>query len=111
MSLVLVLPVVLLLACPAATIDGSSRSAAKASLAEIKRDLSSDERARLEQALIFIVARELGSALGGTYGSTSTDDVDRKVAETLDGKTVAEVIAYVAAQRGEGQSRKLAASP
>ena len=48
MSLVLVLPVSLLLACPAPRIDGSSRATVKISLEEIERDLSPDDRARLE---------------------------------------------------------------
>ena len=104
MSLILVLPAVLLLACPAPTIDGSSPTAVKVSLEEIKRELSSDDRAHLEQAIIFIVARELSDALGGSYGSTSTADVDRKVTETLDGKTVEEVIAYVEALARPGRT-------
>lgn len=112
MRLVLVLAVaLLLLACPAPTIDGSSPTAVKVSLEEIERELSSYDRARLEHAMKFIVARELGAALGGSYGSASTADVDRKVAQTLDGKTVEEVIAYVEALRVEGRSGKLAPSP
>ncbi len=99
--LVLLFPAVLLLACLDARIDGSSPASAELSLAEIKRELSPEDRDRLEGALIFIVARELGAASNGAYGSASTANVDRKVAEFLDGKTVEEVIAYVDALRPE----------
>ena len=110
MSLVFVLPVVFLFACPTSTIDGSSQKAVKVSLEEVKRELSSDDRDRLEQAIVFIVACELDTALGGSFGSTSTADVDRKVAETLDGKTVEEVIAHAGMLRVKRGSGKRARS-
>jgi len=97
----LVVPAALLLACLDPSIDGSSPAMAQLSLEEIKRELPVEQRTRLEQALIFIVARELGAAMSGPYGTTSTADVDRKVAEFLDGKTAEDVIAYVDALRPE----------
>ena len=101
--LLLVLPVALLLGCPA-RIDGSSAAAVKISLEEIKRDLSSEDRARFERALIVIVASELGGALSGGYGQTSTAQVDHKVAEVVGGKTVDQVIAHADALRAERNS-------
>jgi hypothetical protein len=95
------LPVALLLACLDAGIDGSSPAAAQRSINEIKRELPAEQRTRLERALMFIVARELGAAMVGPYGTASTANVDRKVAEILDGKTAEEVIAYVDALRPE----------
>ena len=47
------------------------------------------------------MARELGAASSGAYGSASTAGVDQKVAEFLDGKTAEDVIAYVDALRAE----------
>ena len=99
--LALVLPVAFAIGCLDPKIDGSTPAAAELSLAEIKRDLSAEERARLKRALIFIVARELGNASTGAFGSTSTGTVDRSVAAILDGKTVGELIAYVEALRLE----------
>ena len=107
-----VLSVLLLLGCPAPTIDGADSTTVKISLEEIKRELSPDDRARLEQAVVFIVALELDAALGGSYGSASTANVDRDVAAILDGKTASEVIAYAEAKRVEAtRSGKMAASP
>ncbi len=96
----LVLPAALLLACLDPSIDGSSPAMARLSLEEIKRELPAEQRARLEQALIFIVAREIGASFGD-YGSAPTADVDRKVAEFLDGKTAEDVIAHVDALQTE----------
>ena len=90
-----------LLACRPATIDGSSPEATEASLEEIRLRLSFDDRVRLQEALRTIVARELGNAMRGGFNTTSAAHVDRRVTETLDGKTAEEVIAHAQALRAE----------
>ena len=87
------------------TIDGSSPQASEASLAEIKQQLSLEDRTRLDEAVRAIVARELGSSMRGGFGSASdAHDVDLRIAEILDGKTVSEVIAYAENLRAERQN-------
>ncbi len=90
-----------LLACRPATIDGSSREATEASLEEIRQQLSFDDQVRLKEALRTIVVRELGNAMRAGFDTTSAAHVDRRVTETLDGKTAEEVIAHAQALRAE----------
>ncbi len=95
MRLLIALWVGSLVACHGPTIDGSSSQTTEASVAVVKQELAPEDQVRLEEALRTIVARELGSAMRGGFGTPSgAHDVDERVAALLHGKTAAEVIAY-----------------
>ncbi len=106
----LAVAVLLLAACSAPTIDGSSPEAAKASIEQIERELSGDDRREFEGAVRFVVADALGASLG--FGAESTGaDVSRRVMEQLEGKTARDVIALVDAIRAERAVRRARLAP
>ena len=106
----LAVAVLLLAACSAPTIDGSSPEAAKASIEQIERELSGDDRREFEGAVRFVVADALAASLGFGAGSTA-DDVNRRVIEQLEGKTARDVIALVDAIRAERAVRRARLAP
>jgi hypothetical protein len=94
-------------ACGAPTIDGSSSEATKASIEKIERELSGDDRRHFEGAIRFVVADALAASLG--FGAESTaGDVDRRVIEQLEGRTARDVIALADAIRAD---RRAATAP
>jgi hypothetical protein len=94
-------------ACGAPTIDGSSPEAVKASIEQIERELSSDDRREFEGAVRFVVADALAANLEFGAGSTA-DDVNRRVIERLEGKTARDVIVLVEEIRAD---RRAATAP
>ncbi len=82
-----------LLACACApAVDGSSPEATRASIDRIERDLSAEERDRLQEAIRFVVADTLGRSLAFGSGVTG-DDVEQQIIAFLDGKNAGEIIA------------------
>ena len=106
----LAVAVLLLAACSAPTIDGSSPEAAKASIEQIERELSGDDRREFEGAVRFVVADALAASLG--FGADSAAaDVNRRVTEQLEGKTARDVIALADAIRAERAFRRTRLAP
>ena len=96
-------------ACTATTIDGSSPKAAKASIEQIEQGLSGDDRREFEGAVRFVVADAVAESLGFAADSTAAD-VNRRVVEQLDGKTARDVIALADAIRAERALRRARSS-
>jgi len=92
-------------ACTATTIDGSSPEAAKASIEQIEHGLSGDDRREFEGAVRFVVADAVAASLGFAAEFTAAD-VDRRVIEQLEGKTAREVIDLADAIRAERAVRR-----
>jgi len=97
-------------ACGAPTIDGSSPEAVKASIEQIERELSVDDRREFGGAVRFVVADALAANLEFGAGSTA-DDVNRRVIEQLEGKTARDVIALVEEIRAERALRRARPAP
>jgi hypothetical protein len=97
-------------ACGAPTIDGSSPEAVKASIEQVERELSVDDRREFEGAVRFVVADALAANLEFGAGSTA-DDVNRRVIEQLEGKTARDVIALVEEIRAERALRRARPAP
>jgi hypothetical protein len=82
--------ILVLSACAAPRIDGSSDEAFSASVVKVRESVPESERPRFDKALLEI---RMDGALARALSGVSRDAMQRQLRERLAGKTAAEVVA------------------
>jgi len=82
--------ILVLSACAAPRIDGSSDEAFQASVTKVRESVPESERPRFDKALLEI---RMDGALARALSGVSRDAMQRQLRERLAGKTAAEVLA------------------